>query len=41
MGGGCDNKPVTNQILEYENRQLYYIRNNTPTKYKLNNIRIN
>jgi len=33
MGGGKSKKPVINDILCYENWQLYYQIHNTPIKY--------
>ena len=33
MGGGIKGKSVVQDIMEFENRQLYYLINNTPTEY--------
>jgi len=33
MGGGKLKKPVVYFILQFENRQLYYLINNTPIEY--------
>ena len=35
MGGGIKIKPVVYDIMEFENRQLYYSINNTPQEMRM------
>lgn len=41
MGGGTDGKSVVYNIMSFENRQLFYLINNTPKKIIAKNIDIN
>ena len=41
MGGGTDGKLVVYNIMLFENRQLFYLINNTPKKIVARNIDIN
>jgi hypothetical protein len=41
MGGGTDGKSVVYNIMSFENRQLFYLINNTPKKIIARNIDIN
>jgi hypothetical protein len=41
MGGGTDGKSVVYNIMSFENRQLFYLLNNTPKKIIARNIDIN
>jgi hypothetical protein len=41
MGGGTDGKSVVYNIMSFENRQLFYLINNTPKKIISRNIYIN
>jgi len=41
MGGGTDGKSVVYNIMSFENRQLFYLINNTPKKIVARNIDIN
>ena len=41
MGGGTDGKSVVYNIMSFENRQLFYLINNTPKKIISKNIDIN
>jgi len=41
MGGGVDGKSVVYNIMSFENRQLFYLINNTPKKIVSRNIDIN
>jgi hypothetical protein len=41
MGGGTDGKSVVYNIMSFENRQLFYLINNTPKKIIAKNININ
>jgi hypothetical protein len=38
MGGGIKGKPVVYDIMEFENRQLYYLINNTPQDTQMRHI---
>ncbi|PKC54794.1 hypothetical protein RhiirA1_505402 [Rhizophagus irregularis] len=38
MGGGIKGKSVVHDIMEFENRQLYYLINNTPQEIQMRNI---
>jgi len=38
MGGGTDGKSVVYNIMSFENRQLFYLINNTPKKIIAKNI---
>ena len=38
MGGGIKEKSVVQDIMEFENRQLYYLLNNTPQEIPMRNI---
>ncbi|PKK57166.1 hypothetical protein RhiirC2_721402, partial [Rhizophagus irregularis] len=38
MGGGVKGKSVVHDIMEFENRQLYYLINNTPQEVQMRNI---
>lgn len=38
MGGGTRGKPVVYDIMEFENRQLYYLINNTPQEILMRHI---
>ena len=38
MGGGIKGKPVVYDIMEFENRQLYYLINNTPQEIQMRHI---
>ena len=38
MGGGIKRKPVVYDIMEFENRQLYYLINNTPQDIQVRHI---
>ncbi|PKC10463.1 hypothetical protein RhiirA5_498443 [Rhizophagus irregularis] len=38
MGGGIRGKSVVQDIMEFENRQLYYLLNNTPQEIQIRNI---
>jgi hypothetical protein len=38
MGGGIKGKSVVQDIMEFENRQLYYLLNNTPQEIQIQNI---
>jgi hypothetical protein len=40
MGGGSKEKSVVYDIMEFENRQLYYLINNIPQKIQIQNINI-
>jgi hypothetical protein len=40
MGGGKKNKPVVYDILVFENRQIFYLINNTPNDISCKNINI-
>jgi hypothetical protein len=40
MGGGKKNKPVVYDILVFENRQIFYLINNTPNEISCKNINI-
>jgi hypothetical protein len=35
MGGGIRGKPVVHDIMEFENRQIYYLINNTPHEIQM------
>jgi hypothetical protein len=35
MGGGTKGKPVVHDIMEFENRQLYYLINNTSREIQM------
>ena len=35
MGGGIKGKSVVHNIMEFENRQLYYLINNTPQEIQM------
>ena len=41
MGGGTDRKLVIYNIMSFENRQLYYLINNTSKKIASRNIDAN
>jgi hypothetical protein len=41
MGGGTDGKSVVYNIMSFENRQLFYLINNTPKKIITKNIDVN
>ncbi|RHZ79022.1 hypothetical protein Glove_152g68 [Diversispora epigaea] len=41
MGGGSKEKSVVYDIMEFENRQLYYLLNDTPQKFQMQNINLN
>jgi hypothetical protein len=41
MDGGTDGKSVVYNIMFFENRQLFYLINNTPKKIVARNIDIN
>jgi hypothetical protein len=41
MGGGTDEKSVVYNIMLFENRQIFYLINNTPKKIVARNIDIN
>ncbi|CAB4407581.1 unnamed protein product [Rhizophagus irregularis] len=41
MGGGTDGKSVVYNIMSFENRQLFYLINNTPKKIVARNIDVN
>jgi len=41
MGGGTDGKSVVYNIMSFENRQLYYLINDTPKKIAGRNIDAN
>jgi hypothetical protein len=41
MGGGTDEKSVVYNIMSFENRQLFYLINNTPKKIISKNIDVN
>lgn len=41
MGGGEKKQSAVYKILNFENRQLYYLKNNTPSSFKKKIIRIN
>ncbi|PKB95691.1 hypothetical protein RhiirA5_385841 [Rhizophagus irregularis] len=41
MGGGTDGKSVVYNIMSFENRQLFYLINNTPKKIIARNIDVN
>ena len=41
MGGGTDGKSVVYNIMSFENRQLFYLINNTPKKFVTRNIDAN
>jgi len=41
MGGGTDGKSVVYNIMSFENRQLFYLINNTPKKIIAKNIDVN
>jgi hypothetical protein len=41
MGGGTDGKSVVYNIMLFENRQIFYLINNTPKKIVVRNIDIN
>ncbi len=41
MGGGTDGKSVVYNIMSFENRQIFYLINNTPKKIVARNIDIN
>ncbi|PKK76576.1 hypothetical protein RhiirC2_772307 [Rhizophagus irregularis] len=38
MGGGIRGKPVVHDIMEFENRQIYYLINNTPHEIQMRQI---
>jgi len=38
MGGGIKGNPVVYDIMEFENRQLYYLINNTPQEIQMRHI---
>jgi hypothetical protein len=38
MGGGTDGQSVVYKIMSFENRQLFYLINNTPTEIKFRSI---
>jgi hypothetical protein len=38
MGSGIKEKSVVQDIMEFENRQLYYLLNNTPQEIQIRNI---
>ena len=38
MGGGIKGKSIVHDIMEFENRQLYYLINNTPQEIQMRNI---
>ena len=38
MGSGIKEKPVVYDIIEFENRQLYYLINNTPQEIQMRHI---
>ncbi|PKK65108.1 hypothetical protein RhiirC2_786616 [Rhizophagus irregularis] len=38
MGGGIKGKSVVQDIMEFENRQLYYLLNNIPQEIQIRNI---
>jgi len=38
MGGGIKGKSVVQDIMEFENRQLYYLLYNTPQEIQIRNI---
>jgi hypothetical protein len=38
MGSGIKEKSVVQDIMEFENRQLYYLLNNTPQEIQIQNI---
>ena len=38
MGGGIKGKSVIQDIMEFENCQLYYLLNNTPQEIQIRNI---
>ena len=40
MGGGKKQKPVVYDILEFENRQIFYLINSTPNEITCKNINI-
>ena len=41
MGGGTDEKSVVYNIMSFENRQLFYLINNTLKKFVTRNIDAN
>jgi hypothetical protein len=41
MGGGTDGKSVVYKIMSFENRQIFYLMNNTPKKIVARNIDVN
>ena len=41
MGRGTDGKSVVYNIMSFENRQLFYLINNTPKKIIAKNIDVN
>ena len=41
MGGGKTEKSVVYHMLTFENRQLYYILNNTPSEFNQKTLIIN
>ncbi len=41
MGGGTDGKSVVYNIMSFENRQLFYLINNTSKKFVARNIDTN
>jgi hypothetical protein len=41
MGGGTDGKSVVYNIMSFENRQLFYLINDTPKKIITRNIDVN
>ena len=38
MGGGIKGKSVVQDIMEFENHQLYYLLNNIPQEIQIRNI---
>jgi len=40
MGGGIKGKSVVQDIMEFENRQLYYLINNTSQEIHMRNINV-
>jgi hypothetical protein len=41
MGGGIENKSVVYNIMSFENRQLFYLINDTPKEINFRNITSN
>jgi hypothetical protein len=41
MGGGIENKSVVYNIMSFENRQLFYLINDTPRETNFRNITSN